>query len=120
MGYALRYVEPAPMSEMNTTPLIDVMLVLLIMLIITIPIQTHAVKMNMPIAPSAAPPKPPEKPAFAAELVQESGVRSQEPESGVGFQPAQEQESGDRGQETAGRRQEAGDRRQQGGFFVAH
>ncbi|MBU3747245.1 MAG: hypothetical protein RL109_360 [Pseudomonadota bacterium] len=37
------------MVEINTTPLIDVMLVLLIMLIITIPIQTHAVKMNMPI-----------------------------------------------------------------------
>ncbi|MFN5808917.1 MAG: ExbD/TolR family protein [Burkholderiales bacterium] len=37
------------MVELNTTPLIDVMLVLLIMLIITIPIQTHAVKMNMPI-----------------------------------------------------------------------
>jgi len=49
-----------PMVEMNTTPLIDVMLVLIIMLIITIPIQTHAVKMNMPVGPSAAPPKPPE------------------------------------------------------------
>ncbi len=36
-----------PMVEMNTTPLIDVMLVLLIMLIITIPIQTHAVKLDM-------------------------------------------------------------------------
>lgn len=46
--------------DINTTPLIDVMLVLLIMLIITIPIQTHAVKMNMPIGPSAPPPKPPE------------------------------------------------------------
>lgn len=34
--------------EMNTTPLIDVMLVLLVMLIITIPIQTHAVKLDMP------------------------------------------------------------------------
>lgn len=34
--------------EMNTTPLIDVMLVLLVMLIITIPIQTHAVRLNMP------------------------------------------------------------------------
>ena len=44
------------MIDINTTPLIDVMLVL----IITIPIQTHAVKMNMPIAPSAQPPKPPE------------------------------------------------------------
>lgn len=35
--------------DINTTPLIDVMLVLLIMFIITIPIQTHAVKMNMPV-----------------------------------------------------------------------
>ena len=48
------------MVDINTTPLIDVMLVLLIMLIITIPIQTHAVKMNMPISQSAPPPKPPE------------------------------------------------------------
>jgi biopolymer transport protein ExbD len=36
------------MVEMNTTPLIDVMLVLLVMLIITIPVQTHAVKLDMP------------------------------------------------------------------------
>jgi biopolymer transport protein ExbD len=36
------------MVDINTTPLIDVMLVLLIMLIITIPIQTHAVKMDLP------------------------------------------------------------------------
>lgn len=36
------------MVEMNTTPLIDVMLVLLIMLIITIPIQTHEVKLDLP------------------------------------------------------------------------
>ncbi|MFM0662956.1 ExbD/TolR family protein [Paraburkholderia sediminicola] len=42
-----------PMVDINTTPLIDVMLVLLIMLIITIPIQNHAVKMNLP---SATPP----------------------------------------------------------------
>ncbi len=48
------------MIDINTTPLIDVMLVLLIMFIITIPIQTHAVKMNMPIGPSTPPPKPPE------------------------------------------------------------
>jgi biopolymer transport protein ExbD len=40
--------EGEVIAEMNTTPLIDVMLVLLIMLIITIPIQTHAVKLNMP------------------------------------------------------------------------
>jgi biopolymer transport protein ExbD len=40
--------EADVMVDINTTPLIDVMLVLLIMLIITIPIQTHAVKLNMP------------------------------------------------------------------------
>ncbi|MDE3009379.1 MAG: biopolymer transporter ExbD [Pseudomonadota bacterium] len=45
--------EDEPIMEMNTTPLIDVMLVLLVMLIITIPIQTHAVKLNMP---NGAPP----------------------------------------------------------------
>lgn len=48
------------MVDINTTPLIDVMLVLLIMFIITIPIQTHAVKMNMPIGPASSPPVPPE------------------------------------------------------------
>jgi biopolymer transport protein ExbD len=37
-----------PMGEMNTTPLIDVMLVLLVMLIITIPIQLHSVDLNLP------------------------------------------------------------------------
>lgn len=49
------------MVDINTTPLIDVMLVLLIMFIITIPIQTHAVKMNMPI-PSNQPVKEPRPP----------------------------------------------------------
>ena len=53
--------DPEVMMDINTTPLIDVMLVLLIMFIITIPIQTHAVKMNMPVPNNAAPPpKPPE------------------------------------------------------------
>jgi len=48
------------MVDINTTPLIDVMLVLLIMLIITIPIQTHAVKLNMPVnTPNTPPPVPP-------------------------------------------------------------
>jgi biopolymer transport protein ExbD len=46
-----------PMGEMNTTPLIDVMLVLLIMFIITIPIQTHAVKIDLPVnSQNQAPP----------------------------------------------------------------
>ncbi|MBI2993468.1 MAG: biopolymer transporter ExbD [Gammaproteobacteria bacterium] len=40
--------EPEVMIDINTTPLIDVMLVLLVMLIITIPVQTHAVKLDMP------------------------------------------------------------------------
>lgn len=40
--------EGVPMMDINTTPLIDVMLVLLIMFIITIPIQTHAVKLDLP------------------------------------------------------------------------
>jgi biopolymer transport protein ExbD len=45
--------------EMNTTPLIDVMLVLLIMLIVTIPIQTHAVKLDLPAGNPPPPPVPP-------------------------------------------------------------
>ena len=45
--------------EMNTTPLIDVMLVLLIMLIITIPLQTHAVKLDLPAGNPPPPPVPP-------------------------------------------------------------
>jgi biopolymer transport protein ExbD len=49
--------EEDVMIDVNTTPLIDVMLVLLIMFIITIPVQTHAVKMNMPV-PTNAPPPP--------------------------------------------------------------
>jgi biopolymer transport protein ExbD len=41
--------DPEPIMDINTTPLIDVMLVLLVMLIITIPIQLHAVNLNMPV-----------------------------------------------------------------------
>jgi biopolymer transport protein ExbD len=48
--------DAAPMSDMNTTPLIDVMLVLLIMFIITIPIQTHALRIDLPQTPDAPPP----------------------------------------------------------------
>jgi len=51
--------ENEVMVEMNTTPLIDVMLVLLVMLIVTIPIQTHAVKLDMPPAHPPPPVKPP-------------------------------------------------------------
>jgi biopolymer transport protein ExbD len=52
--------DPEVMIDINTTPLIDVMLVLIIMLIITIPIQTHAVKLNMPIGNPPPPTVPPE------------------------------------------------------------
>jgi biopolymer transport protein ExbD len=47
--------EPEVMMDINTTPLIDVMLVLLVMLIITIPIQLHSVNLNMPVG--TPPPK---------------------------------------------------------------
>lgn len=49
--------EGEPMMEINTTPLIDVMLVLLIMFIITLPVMTHAVKLDMP-RPNQTPPDP--------------------------------------------------------------
>lgn len=47
--------DPEPMMEVNMTPLIDVMLVLIIMLIITIPKQNHSVNLNMPVG---TPPPP--------------------------------------------------------------
>jgi biopolymer transport protein ExbD len=45
--------DDEPMMDINMTPLIDVMLVLLIMFIITIPVMTHAVKLDMPRASNA-------------------------------------------------------------------
>jgi biopolymer transport protein ExbD len=55
--------EGEPLSEINTTPLIDVMLVLLIMLIVTLPPQRHAVKLDTPLPPPPdAPPPPPDQP----------------------------------------------------------
>ena len=45
--------EPALMIEINTTPLIDVLLVLLVMLIITIPVQLHAVNIALPVRAGA-------------------------------------------------------------------
>lgn len=51
--------DPEVMMDVNTTPLIDVMLVLLVMLIITIPIQLHAVNLEMPVGvPPTNLPKP--------------------------------------------------------------
>jgi biopolymer transport protein ExbD len=52
--------EPEEIVDINTTPLIDVMLVLLIMLIITIPVQLHAVNLNLPFGHPPPPPTPPQ------------------------------------------------------------
>ncbi len=52
--------DNALMMEINTTPLIDVMLVLLIMLIITIPMQLHTVELDLPV-PTDSPPPPPKE-----------------------------------------------------------
>lgn len=56
--------DDGPMLDINTTPLIDVMLVLLIMFIVTIPVMTHAVKLDMP-RPDATPP-----PAVKPEVIE--------------------------------------------------
>ena len=62
--------EPEVMMDINTTPLIDVMLVLIIMLIITIPVQLHAVNLNMP---QGAPP-PLVKPEVVTLDIEASGA----------------------------------------------
>ena len=53
MGMSIGGGEDEPMMDINTTPLIDILLVLLIMFIITIPVMTHAVKLDMPRASNA-------------------------------------------------------------------
>src|SRR3954451_3054670 len=60
-----------PMMDINMTPLIDVMLVLLIMFIITIPIQTHAVKLDLPVDSNAPP--PPVEPTKNKVVITQSG-----------------------------------------------
>ena len=50
----------APMAEINVTPMVDVMLVLLVIFIITAPLFTHAIKLELPNAPSKAAPEKPE------------------------------------------------------------
>lgn len=52
--------DAEPIMDINTTPLIDVMLVLIIMLIITIPVQLHAVNLDLPSRSTTVPPTPPE------------------------------------------------------------
>ena len=50
----------APMSEINTTPLVDVMLVLLVIFIVTAPLLTHNIQINLPKAGNAATPEKPD------------------------------------------------------------
>lgn len=52
--------QPAPMAEINVTPMVDVMLVLLVIFIITAPLFTHAIKLDLPNAQSASAPAKPE------------------------------------------------------------
>lgn len=51
MRRSIAYREPEPISALNTTPLIDVLLVLLIMLIVTIPAATHKLPVDLPSGP---------------------------------------------------------------------
>jgi biopolymer transport protein ExbD len=98
-----------PMMEMNTTPLIDVMLVLLIMLMITIPPVTHAVNIDLPVNdPNIPPPEVPVDPVINKIIIQPTGeiqwngtpvtlqqmaqflaqTKSMNPEPELQFQPA--------------------------------
>ncbi|MEK0435864.1 MAG: hypothetical protein RL369_1913, partial [Pseudomonadota bacterium] len=52
--------QQGPMAEINVTPMVDVMLVLLVIFIITAPLFTHAVKLELPTASSAPAPEKPE------------------------------------------------------------
>jgi biopolymer transport protein ExbD len=70
MAMAASTGEGEVMVEINTTPLIDVMLVLLTLLILTLPIQTHAVKLDMPRTNT---PPPPIKPTVVELLVDFDG-----------------------------------------------
>ena len=102
--------DGSPMMEMNTTPLIDVMLVLLIMFIITIPVATHSTDIDLPVPNPNDPPPPPIKPVVnkvvltrngeilwngsplnGGQLVQNlKGTLAMNPEPELQFQPEQD------------------------------
>jgi biopolymer transport protein ExbD len=73
MGAAVASDSDEPMMDINTTPLIDVMLVLLIMFIITIPIQTHAVKLDLPVDSQNQPNPPPIDPVKNKIVIESNG-----------------------------------------------
>lgn len=54
IGNSKRFRHSAPMADMNVVPLVDVMLVLLVIFIVTAPLLTHAVKIDLPKASSSA------------------------------------------------------------------
>lgn len=66
MRRSVAYREPEPISALNTTPLIDVLLVLLIMLIVTIPAATHKLPVDLPAGPPKATPDLPHRLDIAA------------------------------------------------------
>jgi biopolymer transport protein ExbD len=67
---AFAAIPDAPIANLNTTPLIDVMLVLLIMFILTVPIATHSVKMRLPVG---TPPASRDAPSVHRLALDESG-----------------------------------------------
>ena len=74
MAMAASTTEGEPMMDINTTPLIDVMLVLLIMFIITIPVQTHAVKLDLPVNDNSQNTPPPVDPVKNKVTVDPAGT----------------------------------------------
>ena len=61
---------PQPMSEINMTPLVDVMLVLVVIFIITAPLMASSIKLDLPRADAA---KPDTAPAFVALVIDQAG-----------------------------------------------
>lgn len=61
MRRSIAYREPEPISALNTTPLIDVLLVLLIMLIVTIPAAMHKLPVDLPAGPPKTAPELPHR-----------------------------------------------------------
>src|SRR2546421_12189937 len=68
MAMSVGTASGATFCDINTTPLIDVMLVLLVTLIVTLPVMTHAVKLDMPNVTNPPPPPPPPPEGIDLEL----------------------------------------------------
>ena len=66
MVRTVRVEEPVPFHQMNVTPFIDVMLVLLVMMILSVPLATHKVPIELPVADGVSQPETPHLLAIAA------------------------------------------------------